>query len=122
MRILFVTQIIPYPPHGGVLQRGYNLLRELGAEHDVQLLAFHHPDELAHGEPLERSRVELGRFCRDIEYFPLWVKKSALHKLVAFALGAVYPKPFSVLAQRSRALARRIEAICRSANPPDIVH
>jgi sugar transferase (PEP-CTERM/EpsH1 system associated) len=122
MRILFVTQIIPYPPHGGVLQRGYNLLRELGREHDVQLLAFHHPDELAHGAPLEKSRVELGRFCRAIEYFPLWVKKSALHKLVAFGLGALYPKPFSVLAQRSSALARRIEAICASANPPDVVH
>jgi hypothetical protein len=67
MRILFVTQIIPFPPHGGVLQRGYNLLRELGSEHDVHLLAFHHPDELAPGEPLERSRAELGRFCREIE-------------------------------------------------------
>jgi glycosyltransferase involved in cell wall biosynthesis len=122
MRILFVTQIIPYPPHGGVLQRGYNLLQELGSEHEVQLLAFHHPDELAHGEPIERSRVELGRFCREIEYFPLWVKKSPLHKLVAFGLGAIYPKPFSVLAQRSSALARRIFSICHSARPPDIVH
>jgi hypothetical protein len=28
MRILFVTQIVLYPPHGGVLQRGFNLLRE----------------------------------------------------------------------------------------------
>lgn len=122
MRILFVTQIIPYPPHGGVLQRGYNLLRELGKHHDVHLMAFHHPDELPHGEPLERSRVELGKFCREIEYFPLWPKRTKAHKLVAFALGALYPAPFSVLAHRSGALARRIDAVCRSAAPPDVVH
>jgi hypothetical protein len=44
MRILYVSGIIPYPPHGGVLQRNFNLLRELkrhGAV--VHLLAFHHP-------------------------------------------------------------------------------
>jgi glycosyltransferase involved in cell wall biosynthesis len=122
MRILVVTQIIPYPPHGGVQQRGYNLLRELGQHHDVHLLAFHHPDELPNGEPLERSRVELGKFCREIEYFPLWPKKSAAHRLLAFALGALYPRPFSVLAHRSGAMARRIVAACQSKTPPDVVH
>ncbi len=122
MRILFVTQIVPYPPHGGVLQRGYNLLRELGRDNEVHLLAFHHPDELPNGEPLERSRAELGKFCRHIEYFPLWPKQSAAHKLVALAAGAVYPGPFSVLAHRSGALARRIEALCSGQTRPDIVH
>jgi glycosyltransferase involved in cell wall biosynthesis len=122
MRILFVTQIVPYPPHGGVLQRGFNLLRELGRENDVHLLAFHHPDELPFGEPLERSRVELGKFCRNVEYFELWPKKSKLHKLVAFAAGAVYPKPFSELAHRNSALARRLAELCSGPSPPDIVH
>ncbi len=121
MRILFVTQIVPYPPHGGVLQRGYNLLRELGREHQVQLLAFHHPDELRTAEAVEESRVELGKFCSAVEYFPLWPKASAAHKLVAFAAGAVYPKPFSVLAHHSSALARRIEALC-ATRACDLVH
>ncbi len=122
MRILFLTQIVPYPPHGGVLQRGFNLLRELGREHEVHLLAFHHPDELPFGEPLERSHAELGKFCRQVEYFELWPKKSKLHKLAAFAAGTVYPKPFSELAHRSGALARRLAELCGGANPPDLVH
>lgn len=122
MRILFVTQIVPYPPHGGVLQRGFNLLRELGRRHEVRLLAFHHPDELPPGEPLERSRAELAKFCRSLEYFPLWPKRSRAYKALAFAAGTVYSKPFSVLAHRSPALARHIAEECRSAAPPDIVH
>jgi polysaccharide biosynthesis protein PslH len=122
MHILFVTQIIPYPPHGGVLQRGFNLLRELGRHHSVHLLAFHHPDELPFGEPLERSREELGRFCSSVEYFPLWPKRSRAHKALALAAGALYPRPFSVLAHASARLERRIRDICAGPNPPDIVH
>jgi polysaccharide biosynthesis protein PslH len=122
MRILYVTQVVPYPPHGGVFQRGYNLLRELGRENHVHLIAFHHPDELPHGEPLERSRVELGKFCREIEYFELWPKKSRMHLLAAFAMGALYPRPFCEFAHRSRALTQRLTELCSGPNPPDLVH
>lgn len=121
MRVLFVTQIVPYPPHGGVLQRGFNLLRELGGKHEVHLLAFHHPDELPPGEAVERSRVELGKFCSKLEYFPLWPKQSSLHKLVAFAAGAIYPRPFSVLAHKSSRLSARIAELC-STRACDILH
>ena len=122
MRILFVSQIIPYPAHGGVLQRGFNLLRELGRSHEVHLLAFHHPDELAPGEAVEASRRELGRFCREVEYFELWPKKSPLHTALALGVAALHPAPFSVLAQRNRALSDRIRELSRSNRPPDVVH
>ncbi|MGE0030145.1 MAG: glycosyltransferase [Steroidobacteraceae bacterium] len=122
MRILYVTQIVPYPPHGGVLQRGYNLLRELGSRHEVHLLAFHHRDELPPGEPVEQSRRELGRFCRSVEYFDLWPKRSVIHRLAGLAAAALHPAPFSVLAHRSGQLSRRLSAICHGAQAPDIVH
>ncbi len=122
MRILFVSQIVPYPPHGGVLQRGFNLLRELGRHHEVDLLAFHHPDELPAGTALEQSKRELGAFCRSVEYFALWPKQSFVHRLVALAFAAVYPRPFSVLAHRSGKLAARIEDLCLGPRPPDVVH
>jgi glycosyltransferase involved in cell wall biosynthesis len=121
MRILFVTQIIPYPPHGGVLQRGFNLLKELGAEHDVHLLAFHHPDELATPEAVAASKAALEQFCKQVEYFDLWPKRSPLHKLVAFAAGALYPLPFSVLAQKNARLEARLRELC-AQKAVDIVH
>jgi polysaccharide biosynthesis protein PslH len=121
MRILFVTQIVPYPPHGGVLQRGFNLLRELGSKHEVHLLAFHHPDELPHGEAVERSRAELGKFCSKLEYFSLWPKQSNVHKLAAFAAGAFYPRPFSVLAHKNSQLEARIAQLC-AERACDVVH
>ena len=122
MKIAYVTQIVPYPPHGGVLQRGYNLLRELGRQHSVHLLAFHHPDELPSNESIQQSHEVLGGFCEHVEYFPLWPKQSPLHKAAAFAAAVPYPQPFSVLAHRSTALSHRLRYLTSSDDRPDIVH
>lgn len=101
MKILFLSQIVPYPPHGGVLQRGYNLLREIGKHNEVHLLAFIHPETLGTPEMIEESKRELERHCASVQYFPLWPKRSVAHKFAAFGAGFVYPKPFSVLAHSS---------------------
>lgn len=122
MRILYVTQIVPYPPHGGVLQRGFNLLRELGRRHQVRLLAFHHPDELLGEEAVQRSRAELGRFCDSLEYFELWPKRSRAHLVAGLAYAGLRGLPFASLAYRSEALSRRIRDLCHGRSPPDIVH
>lgn len=113
MKILFLSQIVPYPPHGGVLQRGYNLLREIGRNNEVHLLAFIHPETLGTPGLIEESQRELGRHCASVRYFPLWPKKSVAHKFVALGAGFLYPKPFSVLAHSSvayRQAAREILA------------
>lgn len=121
MKVLFLSQIVPYPPHGGVLQRGYNLVRELGAHAEVHLLAFVHPDTLPTPSTLEESRQELGRYCASIEYFPLWAKKSSVHKAAALAMGMVSSSPFGMIAHRSRAYQQSIAAIRRRV-PFDILH
>lgn len=121
MRVLFVSQIVPYPPHGGVLQRGFNLLREIGREHEVRLLAFHHLDELPE-QRVPESISALRDFCADVEYFSMWPKQSRLHKIASFVAALPYVRPYSVLTHRSAALANRIREICEIERWPDIVH
>lgn len=121
MNVLFLSQIVPYPPHGGVLQRGYNILRELGRHADVHLLAFLHPDELRTPEAVAESRHALEQFCRTVEYFPLWAKASRLHRLAALGLSAVSPEPFSMIAHRSGAFAARVAHHLASSRI-DLVH
>jgi polysaccharide biosynthesis protein PslH len=121
LRILFVTQIVPFPPHGGVLQRGYNLLRELGKRNEVHLLAFHHPDELRDESAVAESRRALGEFCKSVEYFELWPKRSKIHTAMALGMSLIYPKPFSVLAQMNLSLKKRIAQLC-STDSIDVVH
>jgi sugar transferase (PEP-CTERM/EpsH1 system associated) len=108
MKVLFLSQIVPYPPHGGVLQRGYHLLRELSRFARVHLLAFVHPDELPSDQAVEESRCALSAFCESVEYFPLWGKTSAAHHVAALATTAMSHEPFSFVAYRSSAFRRRV--------------
>jgi sugar transferase (PEP-CTERM/EpsH1 system associated) len=114
VKVLFLSQIVPYPPHGGVLQRGFNLLRELGRSASVHLLAFVHPDVLPTAESLEESRRVLGGFCEKVEYFPLWPKASRAHVLAALAASACSSAPFSVIAHRSKAFQQRVSGALKT--------
>ena len=121
MKVLFLSQIVPYPPHGGVLQRGYNLVRELGREARVHLLAFVHPDVLPTEAACRESQVALSKFCEAVEYFPLWPKASPFHRIAGLAVGGVSPRPFSVLAHRSAAFHRRVSELVETKNF-DVIH
>ena len=115
------ARIVPSPPHGGVLQRGFHILRQLGRRAEVHLLAFVHQDELPTPELVEESRRVLGESCVEIEYFPLWAKASPLKKAAALAGGIVSPRPFSTVAHRSPAFQQRVDAILASGGI-DLVH
>jgi sugar transferase (PEP-CTERM/EpsH1 system associated) len=121
MDVLFLSQIVPYPPHGGVLQRGYNVIRELHKQGEVHLLAFLHPDTLTNPQLIEESREMLGRLCASVEYFPLWPKRNRFTRVAALMVGAAWPQPFSVLAHRSSAFRSRI-AEQLATRHIDIVH
>lgn len=121
MRVLFLSQIVPYPPNGGVLQRGYHVIRELGRRASVHMLAFVHPDVLPTQAAIDESRAVLERSCQTVEYFPLWAKASLLHKGAALAASAVSEEPFSMIAHRSAAFGRRVAEALRTS-PFDLVH
>lgn len=108
MKILFLSQIVPYPPHGGVLQRGYNIIREIAKDNDVYLLAFIHPDTLPSQHLVDESKRHLEGICKEVHYFSLWPKKSMLHKYIAFIIGFFYSLPFSVLAHKSSDFKNKI--------------
>lgn len=44
-KILFLTQVLPYPPHSGAKLRAYYVLRQLAQQHEVTLLSFVREDD-----------------------------------------------------------------------------
>ena len=121
MNVLFLSQIVPYPPHGGVLQRGYNIIREIRKYNKVHLLAFVHPDVLKTEREVQSAKIELGKLCESVEFFPLWVKQSSLNKYIGLSLGLFSSDPFSVHAHRSRSFRLGMERLLRKEKI-DLIH
>jgi glycosyltransferase involved in cell wall biosynthesis len=75
-KILWLSHLVPYPPKGGVLQRSYNLLKELARYHDVYLLALIQPglagsQEQSLDDFLVEAERHLGKFCARVKFFKL---------------------------------------------------
>jgi len=64
MKILAISTWFPFPPDNGAKARAYNLLRYLGARHDLDLLAMSQSSRDA------EYIGEVERFCRRVAVFP----------------------------------------------------
>ncbi|MBN2389387.1 MAG: glycosyltransferase [Anaerolineae bacterium] len=64
-KILFLTQVLPYPPHSGAKIRAYYVLRQLARQHEVTLLSFVREDDKA------ESVEHLEGFCEAVRTVPM---------------------------------------------------
>ncbi len=80
MRILWLSHHIPYPPKSGVLQRSYNLIKEVAKEVDIYLLSIAQNKQLlSMGTDLEEARRALEKICYKVEF----ISPAENNKLVA---------------------------------------
>lgn len=101
MRILIITDYLPYPLNSGSKIRVYNLIWRIARQHEVALAAFvESPDEVA-GIP------ELENFCARVETVPLRRHHPLAH-LAGLAHFALEGKPLELKFLYSDALVNRI--------------
>lgn len=93
MKVLWLSHLIPYPPKGGVLQRSYNLLREISRYHDVTLVAFNQNNLLKDSlpgitNPLEHAREKLEAFTESVTFLeiPEHVQRGGRYRVALKAL------------------------------------
>lgn len=75
LRVLWISQNLPFPPKTGVLQRNYNLLREASRWADIDLVAILKEDILPGYDAATAERELLG-FCRSVTPVRLPIESS----------------------------------------------
>jgi sugar transferase (PEP-CTERM/EpsH1 system associated) len=113
MRVLFVTQLLPYPLDNGSRIRNYYLLRHLSQRHRVTLVSFVREA----GE--EALADELRPFCEAVHTVRL--RRSHLRDSWHLARSLATREPFLVTRDRSSAMARLLHRL-QLAQPFDVVH
>ena len=84
-RILFLTQVLPYPLNAGPKVRAYHMLRHLAGQHEVTLVSFVRPDDSAD------AIAHLGDICHAVHAVPM--RRSTWRNLRAAAKGLLTGLP-----------------------------
>lgn len=118
MRILYLSQVLPYPPDAGPKVRSYHVLQYLAGRHEITLVAFSRPAD-------RREYIEhLRSLCRSVHTLPMPRSPShnARHLLRALFSG----QPFLIARDHVPAmiqlLRRLVQEAAAAGRPFDAVH
>ena len=121
LRILWLSHFVPYPPKGGCFQRSYNLIRRVGASHDLHLIAMRHKSGTHPQEETLRARDELLKHCRTVDIIDIADRTEPLKLALRGISAMLTADPLSVALYRSDDLRQRMHALMR-AHRFDVVH
>lgn len=113
MRILFLSQVLPYPLDAGPKMRSYYVLRHLVQNHDVTLVTFvrdsDRPEYISH----------LAEFCHAVHTVPMQRSKVRDGKFLLQSL--VNQKPFLITRDYVPAMIDTLQQLTRSKTF-DVIH
>jgi polysaccharide biosynthesis protein PslH len=113
MRILYLTQLLPYPLDAGAKVREYYLLKYLTARHDVTLVCFGRAGDSP--EAVEHLRG----MCRAVRVVPL--RRSRAGEALSLGRSLLSGRPYTIL-RDERAEMRQMLAGIAAEQPFDAVH
>jgi len=112
-RVLFLTQVLPYPLDAGPKVRAYYVLKHLSQRHEVTLVSFVRPDD-----PPESVR-HLRTVCSRVAVVPM--ERSRRHDVRAVVRGLVTGAPVVIARDSIPAMYEQLRTML-SDQEYDIVH
>src|SRR5262245_60200957 len=113
MRVLLLTQVLPYPPDSGPKVKTYHVLKYLARQHNVTLVSFvrdsDKPEYIRHLETL----------CERVVTVP--IKRSPVRDLLFLVQSLLKSQPWIML-RDERAEMRRTLAVLAETTHFDVVH
>ncbi|MFC1976403.1 glycosyltransferase family 4 protein [Chloroflexota bacterium] len=103
MRILFLSQVLPYPLDAGPKMRSYYVLRHLTQKHDVTLLTFvrgtDRPEYIAH----------LAKFCHTVHTVPM--RRSRVRDVKFLGQSLFTQQPFLIIRDEIPAMMAKLRQL-----------
>ncbi|NLF00021.1 MAG: glycosyltransferase [Anaerolineales bacterium] len=87
-KILYLTQVLPYPLDSGAKVRQYHMLRHLARRHEVTLVSFSRPDDPP------SATAHLAEICQAV--YPVAMRRSAWRNVCAGVRGVLTGQPIVV--------------------------
>ena len=114
MRILFLTQILPYPLDAGPKTRAYYVLRHLAAAHDVTLVSFTRDSDS------QDAVQHLSELCEDVICVPM--KRSSVKDAQFLLQSLITGRPFLIVRDGSSEMWSQLLRVVDELGPFDAIH
>ncbi len=121
MNILWLSHVVPYPPKGGVLQRSFNLLREISKSNTIYLVAFNQKAILPHPQDIEEAIAALKKYCCDIRVISLPADRGCWSKNALIFKSLFTEKPYTVNWNCSADMKGTIDNVLKEFQP-EVIH
>jgi glycosyltransferase involved in cell wall biosynthesis len=112
-KILFLSQLLPYPPDAGPKVRSYYVLRHLAQNRHVTLLAFTRPDD----PPMAVDHLK--GICEEVQVVP--IQRSCLRDVQSMATSLLGGKSFVIERDFFPKIAQKVDRLM-AAKVFDAVH
>jgi glycosyltransferase involved in cell wall biosynthesis len=112
-RILFLTQVLPYPLDSGAKIRAYYVLLHLAQRHEVTLVSFVRADD----SPEHVAHLE--RFCHAVHTVPM--RRSRLRDARALAVAGLTGRPVIIVRDEIGEMHATLKRLVTEKSP-DVVH
>lgn len=112
-KLLFLCQTLPYPPHGGVLIRTYNVLRLLSREFGITALCFYRAAERTNMDEVRHSLGELSQLAH-VEAFPIPQEHSKVRLALDHLQSVLTMRAYTVQAYESAEFRSRLGELIKS--------
>jgi glycosyltransferase involved in cell wall biosynthesis len=121
-RLLFLSQCLPYPPHTGVTNRTYHILKGLAASFDIALLAFTRKNHQATAHETSAACDALASLgVRVHRPFHIRSERSAAARLGVHALALVSGRAHTYFDYNDRDFLRTLREVIHD-HRPELVH
>lgn len=114
MRILFLTQVLPFPLDAGPKVRAYYVLRHLAERHEVTLVSF------VRSTDSTAALDHLRHLCAEVYTQPM--PRSRLQDARHWARSLITNQPFLIARDWAPAMADLIAGLVNGARPFDAIH
>lgn len=112
MKILLLTQVLPYPPDSGPKIKTWNVIKYLARQHEITLVSFVRGDQSAEVEHLQR-------YCRTVHTVEM--KRGPLPDGLALLRSLAGGQPWMMVRDERPAMQQLVDTLA-SQNHFDIAH
>ncbi|EAR11146.1 Glycosyltransferase [Reinekea sp. MED297] len=108
--------MVPYPPKAGLLNRSYNIIRELSEIYDIDLYCLNQENLItpyfdSFEQGLTKAKDELSKYCSSLYIEPDPVRVSSFSKMILTFKSLFSTKPYSTEWLNRKSFANQIKAI-----------